>query len=49
MAQFVIPNTHVDVVFSDHPDDANVASYAYETSASREEENMNLFLEDLKP
>jgi pimeloyl-ACP methyl ester carboxylesterase len=46
--QIVRPGTHVGVVFTDHPDDNEVVSYAHETFLSREDKDVEIFLEDFK-
>lgn len=40
------PNTHVQVVFTDDVEEQDVKLYAMETSASRDEEDVELFLKD---
>lgn len=46
--KFIKPNTHVGVVFADNPEEEDVLEYAHETSASRNDEDLKLFLEDFK-
>ena len=45
--QFVKPNTHVHVVFTDEPSFSDVEAYARETSFANEED-IQIFLEDYK-
>jgi pimeloyl-ACP methyl ester carboxylesterase len=42
------PGTHVNVVFTDVADENDVRSYAGETSLSKDEEDVQLFLEDYR-
>jgi pimeloyl-ACP methyl ester carboxylesterase len=46
--QIVKPGTHVGIVFTDHPDDDDIVSYAHETSLSKHAEDVDNFLEDFK-
>ncbi|CAN5531214.1 hypothetical protein BH10BAC2_BH10BAC2_08990 [soil metagenome] len=46
--KFIKPNTHVAVVFTDDPEEKDVRSYAAETSASCDEEDIHIFMEDFK-
>ncbi|MEO9022180.1 MAG: alpha/beta hydrolase [Ginsengibacter sp.] len=46
--RFIKPNTHVGVVFADNPEEEDILKYAHETLASRNEEDLKLFLEDFK-
>jgi pimeloyl-ACP methyl ester carboxylesterase len=48
VSQFVKPNTHVGVVFTDHSDENDILSYAHETSASRDPNDVEIFMEDFK-
>lgn len=45
---FIKPNTHVGVVFTDESNDDDIAAYASETSFSRDADDINIFLEDFK-
>ena len=48
LEKFIKPGTHVGVVFADNPEAEDVLEYAHETSASRNDEDLKLFLEDFK-
>jgi len=48
VSKFIKPNTHVGVVFIDHSDENDILSYAHETSASRDPDDVKIFMEDFK-
>jgi len=48
VSKFVKPGTHVGVVFKDDSDENDVLSYAHETSASKDENDIKIFIEDFK-
>ncbi|WP_158638439.1 alpha/beta fold hydrolase [Panacibacter ginsenosidivorans] len=46
--KFVKPNTHVGVVFTDEPAEVDVHNYGRETCLSKDEDDINIFMEDFK-